>query len=242
MWIDLIVSPLAVSEDELRDRTVVVIDVLRASTTILTALANGAREVVPVSDMSAASRVASSLDPQTILLGGERNGSPIEGYHLGNSPLEYQPEIVQGKIIILNTTNGTGAILRARLAEEVLIGAFVNLSALVEYLRHRNPKELILLCAGWRNRLSLEDILCAGMLLDRLGLGGRWEEVPDGVRIAHLLYRTYADRLQEVVASSSHAARLRSLGYEADLEHATRVDSVPVLARYHEGVIRKIHG
>lgn len=235
-------SPLAVGEEELHGRTVVVIDVLRASTTILAALANGAREVVPVADMAAASKVASSLDPETILLGGERNGSPIEGYHLGNSPLEYRPEVVQGKIIILNTTNGTGAIIRARLAEEVLIGAFVNLSRLAQYLRERAPQEVVLLCAGWRNRVSLEDVLCAGMLLDRLAVGEQPEEAPDGVRIAHMLYRIYADRLREVVASSAHATRLRSLGYEADLALATQVDHIPILARYHEGVIRKLDG
>src|SRR5690554_1115604 len=127
--LDVFFSVQTFQEEELRGKTVVVVDVLRATSTIVTALANGAKSVIPVADMGEASRISQSIDSDNYLLCGEKNGVQIEGYDLGNSPLEFTPEVVGGKSLILNTTNGTRAIKKSVGAAEVYIASFLNLAS-----------------------------------------------------------------------------------------------------------------
>jgi 2-phosphosulfolactate phosphatase len=157
--------PSAVSPEELAGGSVVVIDVLRASTTILYALAAGALEVIPCLEVDDALSVASK-SRSAYILGGERGGLPIDGFDLGNSPTDYTPDRVRGKALVFTTTNGTRAMMRCRQAGRVAIGAFVNAAAVVEWLRGQEQVHLI--CAGSTGRVSRDDILFAGMLVERL--------------------------------------------------------------------------
>lgn len=221
------------TEDDVKDRTVVVIDVLRASSTITTALDNGARAVVAVPDMAQAAKIASNMDQSAYLLGGERDAAKIEGYHLGNSPLEYTQETVEGRTIIMNTTNGTLAITKARAGRHLLIGSFLNASRVVDFVREAGL-DLTIVCAGRRNRVSLEDTLCAGLLLHRLWDGREPGLVSDTAHIAFTQYANDQDNLQAKLRRCNHAQDLIAKGFEDDIDYCLQIDAVPVLPYYRE--------
>jgi len=223
----------SVTVDDVRDRTVVVIDVLRACSTIVTALHRGARAVFPVSDMAQAGRIAGNLDPDVYRLGGERKGDKIEGYDLGNSPLEYTRAEVEGRDVILNTTNGTQALSHATEAKHLVAACFLNAERVVDFVRSVD-EAVTIVCAGRQNRLALEDALCAGLLLDRL-----WDEEPpnvttDSAHTAYTLYDTDRDHLESALRSTNHAERLRDHGYEDDLDYCLQLDTYALLPYYTE--------
>lgn len=144
-------------------RTVVVIDVLRATSTILEALVNGARDVLPVESVEQAVRKAQELGREQVILCGERDVERVEGFDLGNSPLEYVPERVRGKTLVLTTTNGTRAILLGAGGTDCLIASFLNATATAERVV-RSATDVLILCAGREGRFSLEDAVCAGVI------------------------------------------------------------------------------
>ncbi len=158
--------PTLVAPEELAGATAVVIDVLRATTTILYALEAGAREVIPCLEIEDALRTAASLPRAQVVLGGERGGLPIDGFDLGNSPLEYDPPAVAGKTVVMTTTNGTRAMGQCRMAESVLIGGFVNAAALADRLAARQRNALV--CAGSDGDVTRDDVLFAGLMVERL--------------------------------------------------------------------------
>ncbi len=238
MHVDVVLTPRALDDNALTGRLVVVVDVLRACSTITTALAHGARAVVPVGDMTEAGRIAAALDPETSLLGGERGGKPIDGYRAGNSPLEYEPEVVAGRTVVLNTTNGTGAFVAARRAAEAVACCFLNVSRTADYLRGRMradaPPEVVILCAGEEGHVTLEDVLCAGFLLDRLWGDAVPERISDGAHIALTQYRHDARRLALAILGCAHTQHLIALGYGDDVAYCAQLDAFPVLPRYRD--------
>ncbi|MBN2464793.1 2-phosphosulfolactate phosphatase [candidate division WOR-3 bacterium] len=212
---------------------VVMIDVFRASTTIVAALAAGARFVLPVADVEQAVKLAEPYAENEVLLGGERECQRIDGFQLGNSPREYTREIVAGKIVILTTTNGTQALAAAKDADTVLIGSFVNFGAVADAVA--GSKAVTILCAGNNGRLSLEDFACAGGLVDQLAKGQL--QLDDAALAARAAYRSLRTGLARVLTSTEHALLLADLGFGADLDFALRVDSLPVVPVLSEGRI-----
>ncbi|MCS7303796.1 MAG: 2-phosphosulfolactate phosphatase [Thermoguttaceae bacterium] len=158
--------PSLVTDQDLADGTAVVVDVLRATTTITYALAAGAREVIACTEIEEARRIASQLPAGEVLLGGEREGRPIEGFDLGNSPGEYIPERVAGRTIVFTTSHGTRALAQVRAARQILLGAFVNAQALCDRLA--GVESIHIVCAGTRGQISRDDVLAAGLLVERL--------------------------------------------------------------------------
>lgn len=233
MNVEVFLTSANLTEEDVKGHTVVVIDVLRASSTIATALDNGARAVVAVPDMAHASKIASNMDQQSYLLGGEREGIKIEGYHLGNSPLEYTPQVVKGRTIILNTTNGTQAISKARSARHLLVGSFLNASAIVDFIQEADL-DVTIICAGRKNRVSLEDTLCAGLLLYRLWEGTEPDQVSDTAHIAFTLYTGDKDQLEDKIRRGNHGQSLVELGFDEDISYCLCTDSLPVLPYYRE--------
>jgi 2-phosphosulfolactate phosphatase len=223
----------SVSEEDVRDRTVVVIDVLRACSTIVTALDHGARAVMPVADMAEAGRIVSNLDPDVYRLGGERDGEKIDGYDLSNSPLEYTQDTVETRDIVLNTTNGTRALKQATTAEHLVAGCFLNADRVVNFVQEVD-NQVTIVCAGRQNRLALEDTLCAGLLLARLWDREEPDVVTDSAHTAFTLYETDRDDLSSALRGANHAERLIQQGYEDDLDYCFRTDTVPVLPYYTE--------
>jgi 2-phosphosulfolactate phosphatase len=210
----------------------VVIDVLRATTTIVHALAAGCRAVVPCAEIEEARQLAGSISAKRVLLGGERGGRPIEGFDLGNSPGEYKARNCKGKTLVLTTSNGTRALLRAAEADRVLVCAFVNYSAVCEQLR-LDLRPLHILCAGTEGEVALEDTLLAGALVEFLT---RTMEVrlDDGARLAWDCYENHGQCLAGALEVSRGGAILRALGYHEDIRAACQVDRfalVPELKR-----------
>jgi 2-phosphosulfolactate phosphatase len=227
-----------VSEDDVRNRTVVVIDVLRACSTIVTALDHGARAVLPVADMAEAGKIASNLDPDVYRLGGERDGQKIDGYDLGNSPHEYSAAVVESRDVILNTSNGTQALSRATPAKHLVAACFLNAGRVVDFVRSVDD-EVTIVCAGRQNRLALEDTLCAGLLLDRLWNQEEPDVVTDSAHTAFTLYETDRDHLRSALDRANHAERLVQQGFGDDLDYCFRIDALPVLPYYTDNRLRR---
>jgi 2-phosphosulfolactate phosphatase len=215
--------------------TAVVFDVLRASTSAAAALAAGAECVIPFADLAEMRDFRDRL-PDAVagrcLLAGERGGLAAPGFDLGNSPGEFTRQRVRGRIVLFSTTNGTDALARATEANRLLFGALVNLGPLsAELLRtvRREQEELALVCAGTELSASLEDILAAGLLLERLGArGGEWE-LDDGARVALAAAAEWKGREREAMSLAVGGRNVAKLGLEADIEFASRVDSVELV-------------
>ncbi|PEN06734.1 2-phosphosulfolactate phosphatase [Longimonas halophila] len=231
MNVEVFLTHTTVTEDDVRGRAVVVIDVLRACSTINTALHNGARAVMPVLDMAQASKIAANLDPDVFRLGGERNAEKIEGYHLGNSPLEYTEDEVEGRDVILNTTNGTKALERAKTARHLVAGSFLNVSRTARFLNEQD-RDVTIICAGHENRVSLEDTICAGALLYRLWDGTEPDHVSDAAHTAYSLFLYNRDHLDVTLRNTNHARRLTENGYADDVDYCYQIDHIPVLPYY----------
>lgn len=227
-----------IDELSLRDQTVVVLDVLRAGSSIAAALANGAKEIIPVNTVERAVKISGSLFGDHILRGGERNGRTIEGFDLGNSPLEYTRERVEGKAIIYSTTNGSRAIDKARYAREVAIGAFVNLGSVLGFLRE-SGRDAVILCSGNNGRFSMEDSVCAGMLLHLLSEDhGRELSLTDAALAAIALYKSFGKSIPRMIRDSEHGRYLAGLGFSADLEYCAKVDSLTILPQLVGNVVK----
>jgi len=232
MNIDVAFSSAPLDDIQLRDKNVVVIDVLRASTTIVTALAHGAREIIPVGSIESAVKISGSLFGEVTLRGGERNGRMIEGFNLGNSPAEYTEEMVKGKSIIFCTTNGTVAMAKSRYARRLAIGGFVNVSATVEYIARENA-DFVLLCAGKWNGVrsfSMEDSVCAGMIIQQLSQkAGADVVLTDASRAAVALAKASGKSVLKMIRQSDHGQYLSEIGFAEDLKLCSAVDSYDIV-------------
>ncbi|MBC8205130.1 MAG: 2-phosphosulfolactate phosphatase, partial [FCB group bacterium] len=163
MEVDLLFTHIPITEERLKDHTVIVIDVLRASTTISIALKNGAREVIPTVDVPSAIQLAENLSRDNLLLCGEREGRIIEGFDLGNSPIEYTADTVNGKSLIFCSTNGSITISKTASAKGTVVAGFINAAACIDYIIGQNDKFLFI-CAGNKQQFCLEDVVCGGLM------------------------------------------------------------------------------
>lgn len=222
----------------IRGGIAVVIDVLRASTTMITALAHGAERVVPVADLDGARRIAAEIGPAA-LLGGERGGLRIQGFDLGNSPREYTADRVAGRTVVITTTNGTAALHACRDAAEIVVGAIVNRMAVAEAVRRfaGDRGGVHLVCAGTDGVVSAEDVLAAGAILDAAAGDGHDDVLDAGAREALAFFQrvaTAGDVPAALVAEfrrSPGGSNLVDLGMEADLPAAATLDSLRVVPR-----------
>ncbi|GAB4140561.1 MAG: 2-phosphosulfolactate phosphatase family protein [Planctomycetaceae bacterium] len=221
--------PTLFEPEDLRGGIAVVIDVLRASTTICHALAAGVDSIIPVESVEQARERAANLPYESAVLGGERNGLRIEGFDLDNSPFSCTEENLAGRTLVFTTTNGTKAMLRARLAECILIGTFNNLAVVVEQIRS-SDKSVHLVCAGTDGNITAEDVLFAGAVLHRLCENHEFPEIPDDPsRLALNSYRRIAkseesEALLQALRGCLGGRNLRSLGMDADIERAAELD------------------
>jgi len=239
--IDVFFSVQSFQEEDLRGKTAVIIDVLRASSTIITALNNQAKQIIPVGDMEEASKLSRTIDSNDFLLCGEKDGKKIEGYDLGNSPLEYSADKVKNKKLILNTSNGTKAIKKAHVALHIYVGAFLNLKALAETLSHHD-EELVLICSGWRGRLSLEDSLFAGALIHQLANGALPDDAKDGAKVVFGLFEKFGFNLKETIKKTDHANRLKDMVTEEEIEFCCNESKFDVIPQFKDGIITNING
>jgi len=219
-------TPALIPLFKVEDYIVVVIDIFRATSSICYGIDNGARAIIPVS------QVEECLAYQEIhseyLLAAERNGAVVDGFDFGNSPFSYTKEKVSGKTIVLTTTNGTHALHLSRSAKKVIIGSFLNLTAVCNWLKDQH-ENVLLVCAGWKNNFNLEDTLFAGAVTEQLKGNFIFD---DAAIAANDLFQMAKDNIPAYLAKTSHSERLKKLGIEADIAFCLNVDmttAIPVL-------------
>ena len=218
---------------------VVVIDVLRASTVICTALANGAREIIPFADVEQARRQRASGGADSLLC-GEREGVKIAGFDLGNSPTEYSEDIVASKSLYYASTNGSVALAQAPIGVETVVAGFVNLSAAAGHIEQTGLATMIV-CSGREGGFSLEDAVCAGALIARLWeVSEHAEPATDSAYAAQGLWDGYKHDPAMALWQSDHGKYLISLGFGSDLAACADIDSVPVVPVMHNGRLVRV--
>lgn len=226
--IEVCLSPELIHQHELKGKIVVVVDIFRATSCMVTGLAHGVSAIRPVAEVEE----CLALGKDGYIMAGERGGQKVDGFDIGNSPFEYQSDLVHGKKVAISTTNGSQAIVKSKEADEVIIGAFLNLEAVSQYVLQAK-KDVIVHCAGWKGTVNLEDTLFAGALIDECAEEMRTNG--DSAHLAHQLYIGNHDNLLGFSKQSSHAERLAGFGVEKDLEFCLQVDEYQVLPRLVDG-------
>jgi len=237
MKINVLLSPHNVDELYFTGKTVVVIDVLRASTVIVTAVCNGAKEVIPVGSVEFGMKVSGNAFGGQTLIGGERNMHKIDGFNLGNSPLEYNSETITGKSIILYTTNGSKAIVKAKFAEDLFICCFNNLGGVAKHLVELD-KDFEILCAGSDGMFNLEDTVCAGKLLTEIENLNKDVELTDAAKASIVLSKSFGKNILKMLSECEHGKRLIENEYGDDLKVAAQKDIFQCVPYFDSGVIK----
>jgi 2-phosphosulfolactate phosphatase len=223
--IDVCMTPDLVELYGTKGKVVVVIDILRATSCMTTAIAHGVKSIIPVATLDE----CRSLKEKGCIAAAERDGKTADGFDLGNSPFSYMEKALSGKTIAVTTTNGTQAIVRSKDAEEVIIGSFLNKSAVINYLSSQ-PNDVLLLCAGWKGKVNLEDTLFAGAIID--GLNGTFFSENDSAITARILYNVAKNDMMGFLSNSSHVRRLKGLNITKDIAFCLKNDVynvIPVL-------------
>lgn len=228
--------PSLIPDGALAGGVAVVVDVLRATTTVIHALAAGCAAVHPCVDVAEARSLAGQMPVGRVLLGGERDGCPLPGFDLGNSPLEYTAQLCRDATLVLTTTNGTRAVLRAAEADRALLAGFVNYSAVCDQLR-QDPRPIHVICAGTEGHVTLEDTLLAGALVDFLCEKTELS-LNDAARLAWDCFEHHGRVLLSALELSHGGANLRRLGYHEDIRAAARVDQFAIVPELRRDPLR----
>jgi len=242
MRVDVFFGPQEVTAADVGNRVVAVIDVLRASTSIAVALDRGARAVIPFASSEEVVNRAKSLARSEVKLAGERKMQAIPGFDFGNSPREFTKDAVEGKTILMSTTNGTGAILAVQGARDALIASYVNFSAVLAMLRAalRGGTDVAIVCAGQDKHFALEDSACAGMFVRHITEKNTKAEINDAAHAAMLIDRKGGTNLKRMLRATQHGAALVDAGFAEDLVACATIDAHPVVPVYQERQITKL--
>lgn len=197
-----------------------------------TAFEYGVKEIIPVATVEE----AMAYKKEGYLVGAERNGEIVEGFDFGNSPFSYMDKSLKGKTIVLTTTNGTKAITIAKGVREILIGSFLNLSALADFLI-RDNKDVLIQCAGWKNRFNLEDTVFSGALIQKLVESPNFGTLADSALAAGYLYEKGKDDLFGFLSNSSHRNRLKRLNLDEDIRFCLQQSVYKVIPVFRNGVL-----
>ena len=242
MRLDVLYGAQQLGAQDVQGRVVAVIDVLRASTTIAVALANGARTVIPLESPEDVVTRSKQFERAGVLLAGERRMLKMDGFDLGNSPGEHTREVVEGKTVLLTTTNGTHALLAVQGARDVVVASYVNMSAVSAMLRAalRGGADVTIVCAGQDRQFALEDPACAGRFVYEVTKRLQETELNDAALAASLIDRKYGDNLMRLFSTAAHGRALAAAGFEGDLAACAAVDSYPVIPIFQDRQITKL--
>jgi 2-phosphosulfolactate phosphatase len=230
--------PFPPSPNFLSNRVVVVIDVLRATSVMVQAMAQGGLEIIPVATVEEAFRMAKGFPRNSVILGGERESKKIQGFDLGNSPQEYVVEKVKGKKLILTTTNGTKAFHLVSSGKEILVGSFFNIGAITKRCLELD-QDLFIFPSGDEGNFSLEDTICGGMLIQLMTKKGRMPIIlTDASQCAQILYQRFEANLLEAFHLSSHGRELINRGFGNDLVYCAQIDITEIIPEFKDGVIK----
>ncbi len=232
MKLEVFFTPDELAGAEIRDHVAIVIDVLRATSVMTQAIASGARAIYPAGSMEEAVRLGQNLDRSELILCGERRGLRIEGFDLGNSPLEFTAEAVGDRTLVMATTNGTPAMVAASAASRVYAASFLNLGAVVRAIG--DAEAVTVICAGREKRFALEDVICAGMLAERVMKGRADVEVNEAATAAIALARALGTDLEAMMRDTAAGRQLIDIGQEHDIVYCAGVDQLDVVPRLED--------
>lgn len=233
MNIDVIISADDIRPELITNKVVVVIDMLRATSVITTALANGAEKVIPVLTVEESFKIAESLNNE-VILGGERRAVKIDGFHMSNSPLEYTKQEVEGKTVILSTTNGTKAINNCLEADKIYIGCMLNAKAVADKLIELD-KDVVFVNAGTLGKFSIDDFICAGYMIKCISENSN-SIISDLAFTAKYVYDNNNNVL-DYIKNARHYEVLKSLNLEADIQYCVKKDLFSIVPEYKHGEI-----
>lgn len=232
MKVDIIFTADEVSQERTKGKICVVIDVLRATSVMVTALHNGAEKIFPFKNIKTIQERCENL--KNIIKCGERNALKIDGFDLGNSPLEFTKEKVFGKDIYMSTTNGTKAVENSLSAEKIIICSFLNVKSVSEKLLEYN-KDCVIVCAGTNGNFSLDDTLCAGFIIKEIKKHTEIEM--NDILLSVIRISESHENIKDILKGSTHYERLLSLGFEKDMEHIFSLNKYSIVPEYKNGYI-----
>jgi 2-phosphosulfolactate phosphatase len=236
MRINTLLSPFNVDELYFTKKTTIVIDVLRATTTIITALNNGAKEIIPINAVEFAVKLSGDTTSSQTILAGERNTHKIDGFGLGNSPLEFTEDVVSSKSIVLFTTNGSKAIVKAKYSSNLLIASFLNGSSVADHVK--NEEEIVIMCSGNNGLFSFEDSVCAGFLIEELNEISIDTELDDASTVCHLLYKKNKKNLKKMMLETEHGKKLTEQGYKEDIIYSAQRNILNIVPQFSAGSVK----
>ena len=234
MNIDIIISADHIKQNQMKDKVVVVIDMLRATSVITTALANGCKKVIPVLTVEEAFEIASK-DKENTILGGERQAVKIDGFDFSNSPLEYKKELVEGKDVVITTTNGTRAINGCEGAYKIFVGAMINARAIALKVA-KEEKDVVFLNAGTNGQFSMDDFICAGYMISSL-IENKQYKLTDIAKTAKYIYESN-NNIIDYIKSARHFSVITSLGLQDDLAYCMKKDLYSIVPEYKNKEIK----
>lgn len=242
MQLDVFFTPAEVTPADVSGRVVAIIDVLRASTSIAVAMANGARAVIPFESSEEVVNRAKNFDRGEVKLAGERKMLPMPGFDLGNSPRDFTREAVEGKTVLMTTTNGTSAFQVVAGARDVVVASYVNFTAVLTMLRTalRGDAGVAIICAGRDRQFSLEDAACAGRYAYHVTKRLSGVHFNDAATAARLIDKKYGDNLRRLFEAASHGQALVQAGFAEDLDACAQLDAYPVLPVFQDRQITKL--
>ncbi len=240
--VDVLFGVQQLAPQDIQGRVVAMIDVLRASTTIAVSLHNGARTIIPLESSEEVVTRSKQFEKGAVRLAGERRMLKMEGFDLGNSPHEHTPEMVEGKTVLLTTTNGTRALLAVQGARDVVVASYVNLTAVGAMLRTalRGGADITIVCAGHDRQFALEDAACAGRYVHHVLRRLSGIDVNDAALSAQLIDKKFGDNLKRLFDTAAHGRALAAAGFGEDLTACAAVDSYPIVPIYQDRQITKL--
>ena len=241
MRLDVFFTPNQVKAPDTAGRLVIIVDVLRASTTVATALGNGAKTVIPLEGADEVISRSKEFHRSQLVLAGEQKMYPITGFDLGNSPQAFTAEAVEGKTILITTTNGTRALLGVQGARDIVIASYVNFTAVLAMMKvaASSNTDIAIICAGEEGSFTLEDSACAGRYVRAIPKRAT-VAVNDAAAASVLIEKKYGDNIAKVFKESTHGQALESAGFGDDLAAAAEVDSYPVVPIWQDRQITKL--
>ena len=241
MRLDVFYTPVQAKPADTSGRLVVIVDVLRASTTVATALGNGAKTVMPLEGADEVIFRSKEFHRSQIILAGEQKMHPITGFDLGNSPQDFTRKAVEGKTILITTTNGTRALLGVQGARDIVIASYVNFTAVLTMMKvaASSDTDIAIICAGEEGGFTLEDAACAGRYVRAIPKRAS-VELNDAAAASVLIEKKYGENIAKLFKESAHGQALQEAGFGDDLAAAAEVDAYPVVPIYQERQITKL--
>ena len=237
MNVDIIISADDINENKIKEKVIVVIDMFRATSVIVTALNNGCNEVIPYLTVEETIKSARQMKEEEYILGGERKAIKIDGFNLSNSPLEYTKENVKGKSVLMTTTNGTRTLTKSIGAKRVLIAAMINAKAVAKRLLEVN-EDVVIINAGTNGNFSMDDYICSGYIINEMLKINDKLNLTDISKTANIIFETYPN-IVDYVKEAAHYSVMKSLELDRDIEYCIQKSIIDIVPEYKNGKILK---